>query len=512
MTNNFKKLIKIAGSMAIGGLILMSCESEADNLGSQFFQDGIEGTETTYDLVAYNVHNNDTIRTDSERLQSATLGAFSEPHFGMQKSAFVSQVRLSQYDPDFGANPVLDSAVMVIKPRYAADSVTTTTVEDYIHPDGAIAAKKVVSTYPVTKYGKTKIGGKTTFNINIHEVTDFLPSTDTKIYSNRNVNTAALIGTKVFSGDVNSVKVTRDSDNGELFTRDVSLRIPMDSAFFQNKIIAKEDGAELADAASFIRYFRGMKISVEENDGYLFSFSPNDITLTLYYKNDKVDNGTTTRQAQTYALDMGATNIRFNQISYDRVGSSVATALAASNQETGDPKIFMQGMGGPGMGLRIPAETIAAIKQMYATEKIGIVSAKLRFYTDADNWSNSYSKPDYFTVRQKDVFTYLKDMEAFFGTGVYALVKAHDLDKNPAYYDIGITKTFKDIIEKEAPNKDFILNIGNYTVDMNGNLLGSYYNDSQNYNTRSYAAERVVIVGTDPSNERRPKLRIIYGK
>ena len=510
MTEIFKKLIKIAGSMAIGGLILMSCESEADNLGAQFFQDGVAGTEAEYDLVAYNVNNNDTIRTDAARLQSATLGAFNEPVFGLQKSSYVSQIRLSQYDPDFGDNPVLDSAVMVIKPIYAADSVTTTTLEDYTHT-GDVAAKKVVSTYPVTKYGKTKIGGKTTFNINVHEVTDFLASNDAKIFSNKTVNTGALIGSKVFTGDVNSIKITRDSDNSDLFTRDVSLRIPMDSTFFSNKIIAKEDGVELTDAASFIRYFRGIRVSVEENDGYIFSFGPNDMALTLYYKNDKVENGETTRESHTYTMDLGSSNIRFNQIAYDRSGSQLATALASSNAETGDPKIFMQGMGGPGMGLRIPAETVAAIKDMYANEKIGIVSAKLRFYTDTDLWNNAYKKPDYFTVKQKDLYSYLVDMEAFFGT-FYNLVKPYDLDKNPAYYDIGITKTFKEVIEKEATNHDFILNVGNYTYDVNGNLLGSYYDDSQNYNTRSYTPFRAVMVGTDPANERRPKLRIIYGK
>lgn len=42
----------------------------------------------------------------------------------MQKSAYVTQVRLSSYTPDFGTNPVLDSAVMLIKPSYSADSIT----------------------------------------------------------------------------------------------------------------------------------------------------------------------------------------------------------------------------------------------------------------------------------------------------------------------------------------------------------------------------------------------------
>ena len=76
-------------------------------------------------------------------LSEATLGAFDEPNFGMQKSSYVTQVRLSSYDPDFGANAVVDSVVLQMKPLYqtATDSVVTKTYEDYIHPDN-IAAKK----------------------------------------------------------------------------------------------------------------------------------------------------------------------------------------------------------------------------------------------------------------------------------------------------------------------------------------------------------------------------------
>ncbi len=267
MTKNIKKFFNITASLVIGSLILWNCEPDADQLGSQFFQNGAQGIDSTYSVIAYSVNNNDTIRTDATRLQSATLGAFNEPQFGLQKSAYVSQVRLSSYSPDFGTNAVLDSAVLVIKPAYASDSATTTTADDYIYPVGAVPAKKVVVTYPVTKYGKTKIDGKTLFNIKVNEVNDFLGSNTDKIFSNKAVTTGNLLANKVFNGTINSIKITKDSDNSDLYIREASLRIALDSAFFQNKIIAKASSPELADAASFIRYFKGLKLSVEQNDG-----------------------------------------------------------------------------------------------------------------------------------------------------------------------------------------------------------------------------------------------------
>ncbi len=72
------------------------------------------------------------------------IGAFSEPVFGGQKVSYFTQVRLSSYNPDFGKNPVVDSVVLTLKPLYetASDSLKTTTTEDYIYPDGNVAAKK----------------------------------------------------------------------------------------------------------------------------------------------------------------------------------------------------------------------------------------------------------------------------------------------------------------------------------------------------------------------------------
>ncbi|QOW11698.1 DUF4270 domain-containing protein [Kaistella flava (ex Peng et al. 2021)] len=527
MIRTIQELFKITATLVIGSLILVNCEPDPDQLGSQFFQDGAKGTEVSYPIIAYNSNNNDSIRTDAARLQSATLGAFTESQFGSQKSSYVSQVRLSGASPDFGLNAKLDSAVLVIKPQYAADSVTTVTNEDYIYPVGAVPAKRVVSTYPVIKYGNTKIAGKTLLNFKVQEVTDFLGSNTDVVYSNKIVNTGAQIGSKTFDGNVHLVRVTKDGDDTVLFERTPALRIPLDSTFFANKIINKVGSPELSDAASFIRYFKGIRVSVDGNDGYIFNFDPTTVELNLYYKNDKDTNGIITREQSVYMMNMGASNAFFNQIAFNRTGTPSATALATTNEITGDAKLFAQGMGGPGFGLRVPAVDVANIKTLYNNNKIGIVSAKIRIYTDVTSWSNNYAKPNYFVVRQRNLTPepgksqylndYLVDMSALYGTGVYNLVKAYDLQKNPAYYDIGITQTFKNIIEKESPNYDLILNVGSYTTDTGGNLLGSLYPTlgAQNFNTRSYTANRAVFVGTDLTNlanDKSARLILTYGQ
>lgn len=496
MINKLKSLITL-GSALVLTFAVVSCESELDNLGEQLFEgNSAQGVEAAYGIIGFNHTYGDVTRTDASKLGYGTLGAFNEPVFGMQKSSYVSQVRMSSDNFDFGKNAILDSAVLVINPLYEKDSVTTTTKDDYVYPIGNVDAKKVVNTYPVAKYGKYKIGGsKTLFKINVKEVNDFLGAYADEKLSNKTVNTSStVLGSKVFDGTISSVVVTKKSDNSELLNRDASLRIPLDKDFFQTKIIAKNKQPELSSAASFIRYFKGVQISVEENDGYIFKFDPSSIAIKLYYKNDltAADGTVTKSELLENDLSLGGANAKFNQVQYDRSGTDYAAAMAGIT-EAGQPRLFVQGMGGSGLTARIPAQTITELRNLYKNDKVGIVTAKIRFYTDDSVWKNTFAKPSYFTVKEKDATTFLSDMIALANT-TYTLIKPYDLDKAQPYYDIGITKTLKDIIEQGSDSKDIIIDMGSYLSNSStGALLGVDYTD------RAYTPTRMVFKGTDPA-------------
>ena len=519
MIKNIKNIFKTSVLLIAGSFVLWNCESEADNLGSQFFvKASAEGVNLSKPIIAYNISNNDSIRSDASKLTLATLGAFSESQFGLQKSNYITQARLNSYDPDFGTNAVVDSVVLEIKPLYPADSATAKTYEDYVYPDGNVAAKKVVNTYNITKYGnKTK-----TLTLNVHEVTDFLGSTTDKIYSNHTVNYGTLLASEPLKGTVSSVKITKDSDNSELFNRDAKIRIPLDKTYFQNKIIAKKGQPELSDASNFIRYFKGIRLSVAENDGYIFKFTPNDMQIQIYYKRDVTSNGTTTPTQTSFAISLGSGNVHYNNIEYNRAGTPVESIIPMTtpNYTTGDAKLYAQGMGGPSIGLRIPAATIAELRDLYKTNKIGILSAKIRLYVDSV-WNNNYEKPSSFVAAYYDptkpapttpeinerlnLSTFLKDYTAFAGTGSYQLVKT-DFTKNPAFYDITITQTFKDIIEKSEEAKDIALSVGAYDLNPQTGLPVN-----QNSNSRAYTPNRIVLVGTDSANPTyAAQLNLIY--
>ena len=482
------KIKSILSVFLFGGL-MVSCNSDSDDLGKNLFDgNSVTGNQVSYDLVAYNINNGDAVRADSYALQRATLGAFTEGRFGMQKSAYVTQVRLSKYAPDFGTNPVVDSVVLEIKPQYDATTKTVTTT-DVTH--GGQAAKQTLTKYEAVKYGNPAA----TMNIDVHEIATDLGAVGTEKLSNSPVATSGLpLGTKVFSGNVYAVSINKTSDNTALLTKDIGLRIQLDKNYFKTKITDKNGAAELSNESNFINYFKGLKISVRENDGYLINFAPNEVTMTMYYKSGGKSN--------TFSFDLGSSNVHFSKISYTR-SSTFNAVMANINSTNGDPLLYMQGMGGPGAGIKLNGAGISDLKRLYKERGAAILSAKVRLYTDTNAWNNSYTKPVGFLVRKQGETDFITDLKTMLGNSNYSLVKAYSTNSNPSYYDIDITKTIKDIVEKEVEAKDLIVNIGEYLTS-NGNLV------SEDYNNNVSSPYRAVFVGTNAANNNRPKLMVTY--
>ncbi|NML59068.1 DUF4270 family protein [Chryseobacterium cheonjiense] len=525
MIHTIKKTITAISLVVFGSAFLYNCEPDADTLGEQLFLDGAaQGKEEAFPVIAYNINNHDTIRTDASKLTYGVLGAFNEGQFGMQKASYLTQVKLSTYDPDFGTNAAVDSVVLVIKPRYASDSVTTNTVDDnYTYTtaaDGAVNAKKVVNTYPALKFGRAK----KSLTLKVHQVETFLKSASDTVKSNQPYDISNELGSKVFNGNVSSVAITKDDGGAALFTSSTpGIRIPLDKDFFQTKIIAKKDQPELQDVSNFIRYFKGLRVSVVESDGYLFQFSPNDMEMIMYYKYDKTENGTTTRPQTSYSFVLGSGNAHIGQYQYARGGS--ASASAGYNNVNGDPKLFVQAMGGNSIGIKIPETTITKLKDKVSQEKVGIISAKVRIYLDPTWKDTKYTKPTEFTLLRRYVdpskseptkirTNFTNDLLKLSAAPGYSIVKAYDMDKEKPYYDFIVTQSIKEMIEPEAkPSTDktetkyFKIDLGRFETNSDGTSLAGYKFTSTSYNTG-----RAVFIGTEATNPNRVQLMVTYGK
>ncbi|MDR6465778.1 DUF4270 family protein [Chryseobacterium sediminis] len=542
MTHNLKRTLAMLLLAIFGSTILYNCEPDPDSLGEQLFNDdAAQGNEIAYPVIAYNYSNNDSIRSDAARLISGVnesgaasyvgvLGAFTESQFGMQRASYVTQLRMPVDNYDFnGANPKVDSVVLVVRPPanttastyfFESDSLKTNTFEKSDFPvDGVATAVSIEKkTYPVRKYGK--IGGASkSMKINVHEVTTFLDSNDdTFKRSNKSISTGELLGSGVFDGNINSISITKKSDNSVVFTGNLGFRMKLSNTnFFQTHILDKKGKPELQDASNFIRYFKGIKISVDETDKYLYQFSPNDLQLIMYYKYDKTDNGTTTRPQTNLVFNLGGSNAHIGLYEYSRTNSSVEKALAAINTSEGDEKLYVQGMGGPSVVMKIQDETIANLKKIYLEKKAGILSAKIRVYVDPLSWKNTNSTEDRrFSILTNTLnsngtidfskLAYTSDLST--GLGLY------NYNKDKDYYDIVVTKTIKDLVEdaKDSDgnfikNKPLIISAGTFAANATGTLLGV------RNTTRAFDMNRVILTGIDKTNTnpKRIQLMVTYG-
>lgn len=528
MIYNIRKIFTLLSVMVLGGVLVYNCEPEPDSLGEQLFLNGAaEGVESSYDLIAYNLKNNDTIRTDAFKLlnvisssstsSTAVLGAFNESQFGMQRASYFTQVRLAADNPDFGTNAVVDSVVLVLKPIVSLDSIKTTTKEDYIFPDGNVDAKKVVNTYPIKKYGKAKLnGGKLT--LQVKEVTDFMNGVNDVVYSDKNFATSTVLGSKEISGDASAVIITKDSDGSSLFTANTGIRIPLSASVFQSKIIDKKGQPELSDVSNFIRHFRGLKISLTDTttDGYLFQFAPNEMELIMYYKNDKLVDNVNTRPQTKYEFAVKGTNVHSAYYEYDRSGSPLQNPNNLGNTTIGDQKLYAQGMGGNSIGIKFKKEEIDKLRKLYQDDKAAIISAKIRIYTDEIDWAKPYPKPGAqdFTIVQRDKDTAGKETTAFTTDytslgATFIPVRAYNTDKNPTSYEFTVTRSLKDIVESnpsiDYSNRYFKIDLAYFLPNASGTIAG------YNYTSRAFSMGRTVFVGSNSSSDKKIKLLVTYG-
>jgi len=446
-----KSIVRIFAIFAINVFIASSCESDADQLGKQFLSDTASIDNLDLDIIAYNVDNKNKIKSNAKVLESALLGAFNEEIFGMRKASYVTQLIPNDFNRDFGKNPTVDSVILQIVPKYKkADSLHI--------------------------YGKKKLdNAPAKLTIKVAEINEFIGSNDLEIDSDKLIKEGIELGKDTI-----------------FLNKPKAINIKLDSDFFKTKIIDKQGQNEMKDVAEILFYF-------------LFYFNPSKISLKMYYSYEKTEpSQTVTKKNDILTFNLGNVNTQFSQFKFDRPPAykSIIDKIDTIN---GDPKLYLQGAGGAGTEFKIPDSAIKKLSSLYFNENAGILSAKIVLNNDESIWNNDLEKPSNFTVLQKGTEQFMEDMIILRQSG-FSQVNAKDLDKNNAYYELDITQTLKNIIEKGADNKPITINVGTFAVNDKGELKG------WDNTTRAYTPNRIVLVGSDPTNDKRARLKVVYAK
>lgn len=535
----------VAGAIVITfALSAFSCEDDISDIGSGLLDSGSTANVMYVDLIAYNT-NYDSIRSDEKVLQNAVLGVYEEPVFGRTKARFISQARLGQLSPDFGANPEMDSVILTIPVFYetAEEDIDIDTTTIYTAPEGSNDPDtiRIKRTYKLDSiYGRTDLP----MTLQVREVGEYLLSQDSTYFSNpnlancvncNNINNIdifpAVLGSQTITNKITTYQVKADND--EAMAPTVSIKVKLDKDYFKQKFI-DNGGSGLNDQATFIRnLFRGIELSVAEEQGFLLNFNPNLMILTMYSKYDNPEEqqeGEEDYEARlqrnlslSFASYWAATpnyNVQVNQYEHVNRSPQFLDAYTNPNTTSGASRLYLNGLDGTKTIIKFNQDQLNQIRQNVLENDWAIVGAELNLYVD-DNYG--LKKPPYlFGWNQYFEEDKVKNVNFSDLTQFYNSYPA-SVQFNPMYnytndskmYTIRITDYIKSIVEKDSiyENGSMVLSMGNFLLSPSSSYTNPVSTTDPFANNRSFNPYRIVLHGNaTEQQDKKLQLKVYYTK
>ncbi|TSA35102.1 MAG: DUF4270 domain-containing protein [Porphyromonadaceae bacterium] len=278
-----------------------------------------------------------TLRQDSvttEKRTSSLLGCMNDPIFGRSTANLLAQLRLSSNDVDFGADPQIDSAMLLLK--YQGYYGDTTALQ----------------------------------SMRIFELTQNL-FFDSTYYSNQNMT--GFYDPAVTVGDF-SYYPKPDQDS-------ILIRL---SDEFGNKLL-NTDTANLSNNTAWLAFFKGLYFEsqpVEQGGSIVyFDFTGGKSRLTLYYHNVAND-------SLKYDVVINSNSSWVNLFNHNFSGTPIANLINDSVDT--HPEIYLQSMAGlrSHLKLEIPQAIMAKIN-----DRITINKAELIITIPDDPTVSTFGRP-----------------------------------------------------------------------------------------------------------------------
>lgn len=518
-----------------------SCEDDISDVGSGMIDSGSAAYVKYVDVVAYNT-NNDSIRSDEQVLQNAILGVYEEPVFGRTKAKFISQARLGA-TVDFGENPEIDSVTLTIPVFYDSDedNIDVDTITVYSAPEGSstpdtIAIKRTYTLDSI--YGNTSA----TMTLQVREVAEYLYSQDSTLYSNpslagcvgcNNMNEIdvfpTVLGSKAITNKVTTYQKKAENDNSSEPTP--SIQVKLDADYFKQKFIDNQNSSDLTDQAAFIRnFFRGIELSIEENQGFLFNFRSNAISLDIEYKYDNPledtgdDNyearkdGTLPLSFSSYWSGTPGYNVQVSQFEHQNRGAQFLDSYTNPDKTNGASRLYLAGMDGTKTILKLNQDQLNEIRDNVLNNDWAIVGAELNFHVDDSYglkmppylfaWNNYVEDAEIQNVNFSDITSFYN----YYPTSVQ-FNPMYDYAENPKTYTIRITDYIKSIVEQGEVYEDgsVVVSLGNFMMNPTGSYTSVLSGTNPFYSNRAFNPYRVVLHGNaTEQTDKKLRLKVYY--
>jgi hypothetical protein len=398
MNYNFLKTLLVVFSV----VALIACDKDyitvgGDIIGGENFN-SIPGEE--FDIALY---NQKTGSVQSNNMPINQIGVYNNPFFGKTEANFVTQLELTEVDPTFGENIVIDSVVMNVpyvskiktnsdgKTEYelldmnGAGSVDLSVYRnDYellsLNPDDNFQTSARYYSNQNAIFDNAKLGLDAVNNYGDYRLNDRYNPAKPEQYEHENISFLPskkdIVFYKFEPRKVGTPYVITYDKTSTIESRIApAMRLRLNSDYFLNKVV-KASRDKLKTNIAFKKYFKGLYLKVKEKSAGIGTMSSLDFkkgSVTIYYTEDKIVKNSSgveignDRPRKTLVMNMTGNSLNL----YNFTASS-----AYSNFNSQDPlpqNLYLKG--GEGSFAYIDLFTNAA--------KLAELKAKNAFVTEA---------------------------------------------------------------------------------------------------------------------------------
>ena len=266
---------------------LVACEDDYETIGT-----GIIGepgfNASLYDDAEISVTNIDLAPVQTNNLPVYLLGVYNDNVFGKRTASILSQVSLTQANPNFGNLPVLDSVVLTVpyfshekEPDENGDKVYAL---DSVYGNAPIKLSVLETNYFLNSYDP---------ETNFEQAQKYYSNMESAILNNLTPN--VLYEKENFTPSSQEVVEFPVSERGVRDTVRLAprMRLKLSEQFFQQKILDMQGTSELSSLSNFRNYFRSIYIKAESTGGQgnmmLLDLTQAEAKITMYYTSTITD-------------------------------------------------------------------------------------------------------------------------------------------------------------------------------------------------------------------------------
>ncbi|HMC00329.1 MAG TPA: DUF4270 domain-containing protein, partial [Flavobacteriaceae bacterium] len=276
----------------------------------------------------------------TNNLPSNLLGFHNDPVYGSTTANIVTQILPQSYSVDFGENALVDSVVLSI-PYYSKvsadspddDGNTLYSINDSLYGDSPIKLSVYRTDYFLRNYDpESEFDDPQYYYSDANSTIDFNSHVIDTLYENPSFTPSSdAIPQYVYN------ETTEEYEEDERLAP--ALRVKLDTIYWKEAIIDKQDDAELSNQNNFINYFRNVYFKAEplsaEGNIIMLNLASTSANITIYYSNDSIITEGE-RDTGTYVMTFGG--IRFNTLE-----NNFNVTLEDGDSNLGDEKLYLKG-------------------------------------------------------------------------------------------------------------------------------------------------------------------------